>query len=724
MNFKLSINNKTGVATLLFDFENEKINKLDGKTLTELKEHLTILSSNNNIKLLVFESAKKGIFIAGADINEIKDISTKGEAYKKARFGQQILHQISQLPFPSLAVINGACVGGGCELALACNYRIISDDNKAVIGLPEVSLGIIPGFGGCVRLPKLIGLQAALQLILTAKLIPAKKALRLKLVDAIYNCTLDRAFINNFINSLLNDSLFVKKILNKRNKPFNQKLLEDNPIGRKLIFSKASKNLLEKTKGHYPAPLKALQVIENIIDMTTEDSLEQELQGFSEVAITDISKNLIQLFFTNEALKKDSGIIDNSVLAEPINKSAVLGAGVMGGGIAWLFSNKDKNVRIKDIEWDAVAKGYQTANLYYQQMKKIRKIKPDQIRYKMNHIAGCVNYNGFKQIELVIEAVVENINVKKMVLAEVEEQLPINAILASNTSSLSITEMAQDLKRPENMIGMHFFNPVNRMPLVEIIPGKKTSQQTIATTVKLAKQLGKTPIVVGDCAGFLVNRILIPMLNEAALILQEGATVIEIDKCIEQFGLPMGPFVLADEVGIDIGFHVATTLETAYGERMKVAGIFQHIFIGEKLLGKKSGAGFYKHVEKSALRYNNNIDSILTFYRADNNISVQQFNSEQIIDRCILIMVNEAARCLEEGIINSPAYLDMAMLMGTGFPAFHGGLLKYADNRGIQNVCDKLTELSKICGQRFIPAKLLIDKGQNLQTFYEGENHE
>jgi len=304
----------------------------------------------------------------------------------------------------------------------------------------------------------------------------------------------------------------------------------------------------------------------------------------------------------------------------------------------------------------------------------------------------------------------------------VENQLPDHAILASNTSSLSITEMASDLKRPENMIGMHFFNPVNRMPLVEIIPGKKTSQQTIATTVKLAKQLGKTPIVVGNCAGFLINRILIPMLNEAALILQEGGNVLHIDEAIEQFGLPMGPFVLADEVGIDIGFHVATILEDAYGERMKVAGIFNHIFNEEKLLGKKSGAGFYKHQKKSAIRYNKNIDAILTFYRGDKHISTTAFNHEQIVDRCILVMVNEAVRCLQEGIINNPAYLDMAMLMGTGFPAFRGGLLKYADNQGLQNICDKLTQLSKQYGERFKPAELLVEKANKQQLFYEGES--
>ncbi|GLS90257.1 fatty acid oxidation complex subunit alpha [Psychromonas marina] len=723
MNFNLSIND-AGVATLLFDFQNEKINKLDGNTLIELQQHLTALAKDGNVKLLVFESAKQGIFIAGADINEIKDITGKQEAYEKARFGQQILHQIAKLPFPSLAVINGACVGGGCELALACSYRIISDDKKAVIGLPEVSLGIIPGFGGCVRLPKLIGLQAALQLILPAKVIPGKKALRLKLVDAIYNHTLARDFIDTFIDKLLTTPAFAQQLITKRAKNLNQKLLEDNPLGRKLIFKKAHQNLQQKTKGHYPAPFKALEVIEKIHEMEVEDALEVELHGFAEVAITDISKNLIQLFFTNEALKKETGINDDSIVPAVVNNGAVLGAGVMGGGIAWLFSNKNKNVRLKDIEWDAVAKGYQTANLYYQQMKKRRKIKPNQIRYNMNHIAGCVNYNGFKQLDIAIEAVVENMAVKKMVLAEAQSKLPEHAILASNTSSLSITEMANDLERPENMIGMHFFNPVNRMPLVEIIPGEKTSPQTIASTVKLAKQLGKTPIVVGDCAGFLVNRILIPMLNEAALILQEGGVVTEIDDAIAQFGLPMGPFVLADEVGIDVGFHVATILEEAYGERMKVAGLFKHIFVEEKLLGKKSGAGFYKHEKKSPIRYNKNIDAILTFYRADQNISVKEFDSKMIVDRCILVMVNEAVRCLQEGVIDNPAYLDMAMLMGTGFPAFRGGLLKYADNRGLQSICDKLTELSQTYGERFAPAQLLVDKAQNGQTFYEANIEE
>jgi len=723
MNFDLSIN-EAGVATLLFDVENEKINKLDANTFFELQDHLNALTANKTITLLVFESAKPGIFIAGADINEIKDIRTEQEAYQKARVGQHIIHQISQLPFPTLAVINGACVGGGCELALACRYRIISDDAKALIGLPEVNLGIIPGFGGCVRLPKLIGLQSALQLILSAKLINAKKALRIKLVDAIYNHTLSRDFIDQFIHQLLNTPSFVKKLRMQRAKPITQKLLEDNQIGRKIIFKKARHQLLQKSKGHYPAPLKALQVIEETIAMSVDNALEIELYGFAAMAVTEISKNLIQLFFTNEALKKETGIQDKHITPQLIEQASVIGAGVMGGGIAWVFSNNNKSVRLKDIEWSAVAKGYQTASHYYQQLQQRRKITANQRSYKMNHIAGCIHYHGFKQLGFAIEAVVENLDVKRAVLAEVEAHLPEHAILASNTSSLSITQMATQLTRPEKMIGMHFFNPVNRMPLVEIIPGEKTSHQTIATTVELAKQLGKTPIVVGDCPGFLVNRILIPMLNEAALILQEGGIVTEIDACIKQFGFPMGPFVLADEVGIDIGFHVATTLEQAYGERMKVAGIFQHLFVEQKLLGKKSGTGFYLHKPTSPIQYNKSIDSILTFYRSDQHISVQQFDKQTIVDRCILIMLNEAVRCLEEGIIENPAYLDMAMLMGTGFPAFRGGLLRYADHCGLQSVCDQLTVLSERYGERFAPAPLLLDKAQNAQTFYAGGTNE
>ena len=728
MNFILDIATEgefNGVATLTFNHSNPKVNKLDEGALTELKTILADLSSKKSIKLLVFKSTKKSVFIAGADINEIQDISTLQEAADKARFGQLIIHDISLLPFPTLSVINGACVGGGCELALACTYRIASDHPKTRIGLPEVKLGIIPGFGGCVRMPRLIGLQNSLQLILAGKLIIAKKALRMNLIDHIYNHELHEGEVAKFISKLVADTAFSKSLIKKRGakKSKINRMLDSTKIGYALVFKTALKNLLKKTKGRYPAPIQALETIKKTHLMSIDKALEIEIEDFAKVAISKESKNFIQLFFTNEAIGKETGSTDKSLVPIKLQnkQTAVLGAGVMGGGIAWLFSKNNNDVRLKDIEWDAVNKGYQTANDYYGQMKRYRKITANDIRNKMNYIAGTVNYNGFKNIDLICEAVVEKMEVKKMVLAEAESYLPEHCIITSNTSSLSITEMASALKRPENFIGMHFFNPVNKMPLVEIIPGEKTSQQTIVNTVSFVKSLGKTPIVVGDCAGFLVNRVLIPMLNEAALILQEGGNVVDIDEAISSFGMPMGPFILADEVGIDIGFHVASILEEAYGERMAVAGIFKHIFENEKLLGKKSGVGFYKHSSKKGEDpvYNEALDDALKTYRQSNNISTTSFSKETIQQRCILIMLNEAIKCLEEKVITDPRYLDMAMLLGIGFPPFEGGLLKYAENQGLSTICDQLTSLSKQYGDRFKPAQLLIDKVTSNTTFYQ-----
>jgi len=728
MNFIVDIATKgdnQGVATVTFNHSDPKINKLDSATLTELKDILSDLASNKDIKLLVFDSSKKNIFIAGADIKEIQDISTQEGAAEKARGGQLIINQIALLTFPTLAVINGACVGGGCELALACTYRIASDHPKTLIGLPEVKLGIIPGFGGCVRMPRLIGLQNALQLILSGKLIVAKKALRMHLIDHIYNHDFQKNDVQKFIEKLLNGRAFSKSLINKRTakKSLINRFLDNTVFGNKLIFKLAHKNLLKKTKGQYPAPLQALKTIKKSHDMGIDKALEIELDGFSKVAITKESKNLIQLFFTSELLRKETGTQDKKLTPTPLpnKQTAVLGAGIMGGGIAWLFSKNDYSARLKDIQWNAVNKGYQTAADYYAQMKRYRKITEIQIRNKMNHIAGSVNYNGFTNIDLICEAVVENIEIKKTVLAEAETNLPEHCIITSNTSSLSITAMATALKRPENFIGMHFFNPVNKMPLVEIIPGKKTSKQTIVNTVSFVKSLGKTPIVVGDCAGFLVNRVLIPMINEAAFILQEGGDVKGIDHAVESFGMPMGPFILADEVGIDIGFHVSSILEAAYGERMAVAGLFKHIFKEEQLLGKKTGRGFYVHnlYKKKTPEYNEGLNNIIETYRTDNKIEPVTFSKTLIQERCILIMLNEAIRCLEEKVISDPAYLDMAMLLGIGFPAFEGGLLKYADNQGLESICEKLVEFSEQYGSRFKPAQLLVDMVASNSTFYK-----
>lgn len=705
-----------GIFELVFDLPNEKVNKFSGPVLAELDSVLESLKNNQSIKLLRVVSPKKGIFIAGADITGIVSISDQAEAEAAAKAGQDVFNKLADLPFKTLAVINGACLGGGAEFALACDYRVCTDSTKVSIGLPEVNLGILPGWGGTQRLPQLIGMQNALGLILAGKAVNAKKAWKLHLVDQYFSDEFLNEQLDNFCHQLVENPSFGPSLDAKREKSLSAKLLEDNIIGQSVLFHQAKEGLMKKTKGFYPAPLKALHVLEASQGKSLEEGLLLEREAFSELAITDICKNLIQVFFTSEALKKESGI-SSDAQAVGFKKASVIGAGVMGGGIAWAFSNKDIPIRMKDLNWEAVQKGYESASQVYGQLKKIRKYNSREIALKMNHISSTLDYSGFKKVDVVVEAVVEKMDIKKAVLAEVESHLNEEAILTSNTSSLSITEMSQGLKRPENFAGLHFFNPVNRMPLVEIIPGEKTSDQTITSLVTLVKKLGKTPVVVQNCPGFLVNRILIPYMNEAALILQEGGELERIDHLILNFGMPMGPFVLADEVGIDVGYHVAKILEDGYGERMLTAPLLERIAVDEKLLGKKAGLGFYEHHGKEKIP-NPDLGIILDEVREAQKLTTKLFSDQTIIDRCILSMVNEAAKCIEENIVDSAEYLDMAMIMGSGFPPFRGGLLKYADQIGIAKVVEKLQQLEGEFGMRFKPAQILLDKSNNQDTFY------
>jgi 3-hydroxyacyl-CoA dehydrogenase/enoyl-CoA hydratase/3-hydroxybutyryl-CoA epimerase len=687
---------------LCFDTPDEKINKFSGEALQELKDQLVQLQNRNDIKLLLVTSSKKNIFVAGADIKEIENISSPAEARSKAKAGQDVFQLLDDLPFPTVAIIDGACMGGGLEYALACDFRIATSHKSTKLALPEVNLGIIPGFGGTQRMPRLIGIQKSLGLILAGKAIDGPKALKLKLVDACFHREFLSFELDPFCKKLL-DSSFRKKLLSKRTKGKLTCLLEDTIIGRRLLYKKAKEALLGKTKGQYPAPLAALNSIIKGYSSSLLKGQKIELDYFQTVAGGAISKNLIQVFYTSEALKKESGIAEE---VDPIDiqHASVLGAGVMGGGIAWLFSHKNFDVRMKDITWDALAKGYQAAAAVYEQLRKRRRYKSNEISVKMHKISGGLDYTNFNHTDLVVEAVVENMEIKKKVLAETETHLSDKAILASNTSSLSITEMASALKRPEKFIGMHFFNPVNRMPLIEVIPGEKTSPETITTLMHISRKLGKTPIVVQNCTGFLVNRVLIPFMNEASLILAEGGKVKHIDSLLKKFGMPMGPFVLADEVGIDVGYKVAKILEDDYGTRMKTSAFFTQLY-QDGLLGKKDLKGFYIHHGKSK-EINPEIESKAAAFRKQNNLEEQRFTSEDIVDRCILAMVNEAARALEEGVVKNAAYLDMAMIMGSGFPPFRGGLLRYADQLGLKETQNRLIELAHKYGERFVPAEI------------------
>lgn len=712
---------RSGVANLIFDLPDEKINKLSKNVLEELERAINVIDGNKAIRVLLISSHKKDIFIAGADINEIRSIIDEKDAHQKVSRGQEILNKLAKIEIPTIAVIKGACLGGGLELALACRYRVAVLNPKTQLGLPEVNLGIIPGFGGTQRLPALVGLEESLKIILSGKAIDGEKAFKIGLVDeAIHEEFLEEnlsSFVTEIIKNGKKNKFLLRRNSNSRKRFYTESLL----MKKHLIFYYAQKNLWEKTKGHYLAQFFALEVVKKTYRKTYGNrGFKIELDAFCDLAVGDISKNLIEIYFTSEALKKDAGV-DDFIAHKDIKNVALLGAGIMGGGIAWLFANYNFNVRIKDITQQAIALGYNQILKIFNQLQKIRKLNSNQVSLKMANVSAGLDYTNFDHSDLIIEAVVENIAVKKNILKEVESQVPNDAIIASNTSSLSISEMARALENPSRFVGMHFFNPVNKMPLVEVIYGEKTSNETVASIVKISKKLGKTPIVVKDVPGFLVNRILLTYLNESAYLLQDGFSIKKIDSEIERFGMPMGPFVLADVVGIDVGVKVAQSLENGYGSRMKVAEILQEIYTNHKnLLGKKSNLGFYNYDKNNKITTQNlAIYEILDSIKDQIKTPESNINDSEIIERCILTMINESAKCLEENVVKNARYLDMAMIMGAGFPAFRGGVLRYADKLGLQNIVKKLQNFEKKYGERFVVSKLLISMEQNNQKFYD-----
>lgn len=707
--FKLSIE-ENGIAKLIFDLPDEKVNKLTVPVLEELDNLLDNVKSNPNIKVLLFTSGKEDIFIAGADIRSFEEALGHSEFIERTiRTGHRVFSKIGSLPFPTIAVINGACLGGGLELALACTFRVVSDHPKTILGLPEVSLGIFPAWGGTARLPKLVGLIEGVPLILTGKTIKAFKAWKIKLADAIFAWEFFDQKVQEFVAQCLTPAGKDQILKRRRRKGLRYWLVENNFMGRYFFFKKAKKEVLKKTKGRYPAPLVALQLIEKTYTLPLKDRLDIEIDTFLKniPILLPNAQNLIRLFFIQENLKKDPGVREE-VKPFQISSTGVLGAGTMGSTIAWLMSSYDYPVRFKDINWEAIGKGYASANALYSNQIKKKRLKPSEANLKFHHLSGSIDYRGFQHAQIVIEAAVESLDLKHKIFAELEEVVKPGAIIASNTSSLTISEMTKSMRFPERFIGMHFFNPADKMPLVEIVPGKNTTQETIATAVAFCKKLNKTPIVVGDCPGFLVNRIFVLGANEINWMLQEGVELERLERIMLDFGMPMSPFILSDEVGNDVSYKVSKAFEEAYGERMKAPEILK-VMYDKKLFGKKVGRGFYIYKGKKT-HLNPEIKQILKSI----NSPSRSVSDQEIVERMIFGMVNESARCLDENIIGSPAYLDMALIMGIGFPPFRGGLLRYADERGVPYIVDRLHQFEKQYGPRFKPCDRLIQT----QRFY------
>lgn len=705
---KISYEIKENIVYIGFGVNEEKsMTTLGVETLKELDQAVdlvTELDKKGEAKGLVFFSHKPDCFLAGVNIDIINNLNTEDEAIHGAESGQNICNKVEDLRMPTVACIDGVCLGGGLELALSCNTMILSDNKKTKLALPEVKLGVLPGFGGTYRLPKRVGLPNALDMMLTGKMIDSRKAQKTCLADFVMPKERLLALVPQYIG--------------KRNPKFEKKSFKaslidfamDNFVTRKIIFQKARDQVLSMTKGFYPAPLKILELLENNYGRKRKSYLEREARAFGEMSQTEQSKNLVHLFFLHDASKK---LDSNGLQLTNVRTGAVLGAGTMGGGIAWLFANNDQKPYMKDITKEALELGLKQSSKIFGKALKKRKITSDEFNRKQWSIVPTLNYDGFKSVDLVIEAVVENMDLKKKVFAEVEKEVGDSCIITSNTSSLKVTDMATALTKPERFAGLHFFNPVNMMPLVEIVTHDKVSDQTVKSLYNWCLKSGKTPIVVKDGPGFLVNRILAPFLLESMHLLSEGVSMEAIDKAVLNFGMPMGACRLLDEIGIDVSIKVCKIMEEAFGAKSASNEIA--LKMGEaQFYGKKNGKGFYTYGENGKPTGAN--EEIKKFLPAK---SIRM--DETIIQmRLFLPMINEAANILEEGLVDSAATVDLGLIFGIGFPPFRGGLLKYADSEGLDRILGAIKDFSKnVNKDRYQPSKFLEKMVADNTKFYD-----
>jgi 3-hydroxyacyl-CoA dehydrogenase / enoyl-CoA hydratase / 3-hydroxybutyryl-CoA epimerase len=694
------------IGIINMDIVGESMNVLKAAFADEIADLLTQIKANKELKGLVFISGKPNSFIAGADITMLDDCATAAQAQSIATMGQDIFNQLEQLSIPVVAAIHGPCLGGGLELAMACHARVATNSAKTVLGLPEVQLGLLPGSGGTQRLPKLVGLQKALDMMLTGKQLRPAQAKKFGLVDDVVPESI-------LLETAVKLALKGKPQRGVRKVSLVSKFLEQTAIGRNIVFSQARKQTLSKTHGNYPAPVKILDVVQTGIEKGQDAGLMAEAEAFGQLCMTKESAALRSIFFATTEMKKETGAGD--VTPQVVHKAAILGGGLMGGGIANVTATKAGiPVRIKDINQQGIGHALQYSYSLLNKKRKRRFISQAELQQQMLLITGSTDYSGFHDVDLVVEAVFEDLSLKQQMVADVEQHGNENTIFASNTSSLPIAQIAANAKRPENVIGLHYFSPVDKMPLVEVIAHATTSAQTIATTVAFAKKQGKTPIVVKDGAGFYVNRILALYMNEAANILLEGESIEHIDKSLVKFGFPVGPMALLDEVGIDVGSKISPILSQALGERFTAPAAFDKL-LADGRKGKKNGKGFYLYNSKNS-KAKKQVD--VSVYTLLSVTPAARLSQSEISHRCVAQMLNEAVRCLEEGVIASARDGDIGAIFGIGFPPFLGGPFRYIDSLGVTNLVTQLRSLESRFGARFAPAPLLLKMAEQQQKFY------
>jgi 3-hydroxyacyl-CoA dehydrogenase / enoyl-CoA hydratase / 3-hydroxybutyryl-CoA epimerase len=732
----LSVEVTDGIAIITFDLPNESVNKLNRAVKDEFVALVSRLERDTAVQAAVFISGKPDVWIAGADIEEFLALKTATDAERLSRDGQMLLDSVEHLRIPIIAAIHGACLGGGLETALACRYRIASDHPKTVLGLPEVQLGLIPGAGGTQRLPRKIGLTNALDLILTGKNVRAKKALQLGLIDELVHPSILRSVAVQRAREVAEG----RRKSEGHSGGFKGLLLDSNPAGRSVVLRKAREQTLAKSRGHYPALIAAIDVIAAGYEKGMAHGFREESRRFGELATTDVSRQLIFLFFAANELKKDPGV-DPAQYPDlpvsdfdplPVEKIAIIGAGFMGAGIATVAVQHGSLVRLKDADHARVAKGYAAVRDILKERLTKKQITRIQYSDYMALIGGTVDYSGFGNVDLVIEAVFEDLAVKHQVLRETEASIRSTAIFATNTSTIPIGQIAQASVRPERVIGMHFFSPVEKMPLLEVITTPDTYPQVTATVVAYGKKLGKTVIVVSDGPGFYANRILAPYINEAGILLDQGVAVDIIDKALTDFGFPVGPITLIDEVGLDVATKAGKIMGDAFPDRLQPAKSIQAVVAAGRY-GRKSKKGFYLYdkdgkkgeVDPSVYGIFLSSGSIpvapsLTTSEAEGS-SIPEMPAVQIQQRTVLAMLNEAARCLSDGIIHSPRDGDVGAVFGIGFPPFRGGPFRYMDSLGVKIVVQRLEDLNARFPGRFEPADTLLEMARRNQSFYGSE---
>jgi 3-hydroxyacyl-CoA dehydrogenase / enoyl-CoA hydratase / 3-hydroxybutyryl-CoA epimerase len=701
----MKLEHREGIAWLTIDQPDKKVNTLSRSLMQRFGSLLEELEAAPPEGLVV-RSAKPDNFIAGADIEELRALEDPEEVRELLRQGHALFARVARLPFPVVMAIHGSCLGGGLELALTADWRAATEGEKTRLGLPEVQLGLVPGLGGTQRLPRLIGVPNALDLILTGRQVSPRRARRLGLVDELcHPADLEAASLR----------LVQRGKRRKERSTGGQSLTERagdlvarTRFGDRLVYAKARDGVLKKTGGHYPAPLKAVEVVREGIRLPLDQALGLEADAFVGLVVSEVAKSLMGIFFMKNDVERRAGQLATE--GREVERVGVLGAGLMGAGIAQVLSFRGLHVAIKDRDHASLARGMKYCRERFSELVERKRYQEKDLRRAMQRLHPTVEYESFRHLPLVIEAVFEDIEVKHQVVREVEAVAPRDLVFASNTSTIPIAELAKASQRPENVVGMHFFSPVHKMPLLEVIRHPTTSRQAVATAVRLGKRMGKTVIVVDDGPGFFTSRVLAPFVNEAVWCLAQGARIEEVDGALKDWGWPVGALTLLDEVGIDVGAHAGRVLLERLGERLDPPPAFERL-IEDRRLGRKAGRGFYLYEKGKKGGPDESIYELIGWRR-------EGLPPQEIAERCWLQMLNEVARTMEGGVINNPVDVDIGVVFGLGFPPFRGGILRHADRAGLSWVVERLEHYAGRYGKRLEPARRLRDMAEKQERFH------